>query len=439
MTQPTAAIAYLVNQYPKVSHSFIRREILALEQAGIPVLRFSIRSRAEELVDAADQQELAKTRFILQVGALGLLFGLLKVSLSRPIAFLQALRATVRLSRRSEQGLAKHFAYLAEACVLLGWLQQSQVRHLHVHFGTNSTTVALLCRMLGGPPYSFTVHGPEEFDKVKMIALPEKIDRAAFVVAISQFGKSQLYRWCPAAQWDKIHVVRCGVDEVFLGQPLTPIPDRPQLVCVGRLCEDKGQLLLVEAVRRLRDEGLPIQLILVGDGELRSEIEARIARDRLESQIQITGWASSTEVRSQITAARAFVLPSFAEGLPVVIMEALALGRPVISTTIAGIPELVTPDCGWLVPPSSIEALVDAMRSVLQQPIETLTALGQQGAKRVAAQHDAQIESRKLVDLFRQSLMPTALQPTTSLLSGLSIETNSSIFRNELDSGMKIE
>lgn len=413
-TPQTVKVAYLVNQYPKVSHSFIRREILALEQIGIPVLRFSVRSRAEELVDAGDRQELDKTRFILQVGALGLLLGLLRVSLTRPAAFLTTLWTTWRIGWRSEQGFIKHFAYLAEACVLLGWLQKAQVNHLHVHFGTNSTTVAMLCRMLGGPPYSFTVHGPEEFDKVKAIALPEKIERAAFVVAISQFGKSQLYRWCRAEQWDKIHVVRCGVDEVFLGQPPTPVPDRPQLVCVGRLCEDKGQLLLVEAVRRLRDEGVPVQLILVGDGELRPEIEALIQRDRLESHIQITGWASSTEVRSQIMAARAFVLPSFAEGLPVVIMEALALGRPVISTTIAGIPELVTPDCGWLVPPSSIEALVAALRNALTQPIDTLIAMGQIGAQRVNEQHNAQAESQKLAVLFHNAVTQTAASMATA-------------------------
>lgn len=402
----TPKVAYLVNQYPKVSHSFIRREILALEAEGIPILRFSVRSRAEELVDETDRQELTKTRFILQVGAIGLLLGLVQVFLSQPIRFLRTLAFTFQIGRRSEQGLLKHFVYLAEACVLLGWLTADQVDHLHVHFGTNSTTVALLCRWLGGPPYSFTVHGPEEFDKVKAIALPQKIEHAAFVVAISLYGRSQLYRWCPADQWSKIHVIRCGVDSQFLGQTLTPIPDQPRLVCVGRLCEDKGQLLLVEAVRILREEGLSLKLVLVGDGELRKAIEAKIQRYQLEEQIEITGWASSEAVRAQILAARALVLPSFAEGLPVVIMEALALGRPVISTAIAGIPELVQPSCGWLIPASSIEALVNAMREVLKQPVEILQEMGGIGALQVANQHHAITESRKLAMLFRNHLNP---------------------------------
>lgn len=419
----TLRIAYLVNQYPKVSHSFIRREILALEAEGIPVLRFSIRSRAEELVDEADRQELAKTRFILQVGAIGLLMGLIQVFLGHPIRFLRTLIFTIRIGSRSEQGLLKHFAYLAEACVLLRWLTAEQVSHLHVHFGTNSTTVALLCRCLGGPPYSFTVHGPEEFDKVKAIALPEKIQHAAFVVAISLYGRSQLYRWCPAEQWSKIHVVRCGVDSQFLGQTPTPIPDQPQFVCVGRLCEDKGQLLLVEAARILRDEGLSFKLVLVGDGELRSAIEAKIARYQLEQQVEITGWASSSEVRAQITAARVLVLPSFAEGLPVVIMEALALGRPVISTAIAGIPELVQPSCGWLVSASSIEALVDAMRTALKQPVEILQEMGSIGALRVSQQHHVITESRKLAMLFRNG---GCLEP-----SGIASEAGLSLFSAE--------
>lgn len=397
----THKVAYLVNQYPKVSHSFIRREILALEAQGLSVSRFSVRSLATELVDEADRQELQKTRFILGVGILGLLRSLIWVAITRPSRFLDALKLTVKVGWKSEQGIVLHCAYLAEACVLLGWLADIGVTHLHAHFGTNSTAVAMLCRALGGPPYSFTVHGPEEFDKVKAIALPEKIRHAQAVIAISDFGKSQLYRWCPVAEWPKIHVVHCGVDREFLDQPLTAIPETCQLVCVGRLCADKGQLLLVEAVKQLVAEGLEFKLVLVGDGELRKEIETLIARYNLQDSIQITGWASSTEVRKHILASRALVLPSFAEGLPVVLMEALALGRPVVSTYIAGIPELVQPGiCGWLVPSGSIEALVTTLRAVLQQPVQTLEQMGKVGAERVVQQHDVMVEARKLSNVL---------------------------------------
>lgn len=411
-----AKIAYLVNQYPKVSHSFIRREILALEASGIAVDRYSIRSCAAELVDPADKQELEKTRFVLGNGAVTLLGGLMRVAASRPARFLQALKLSWQIGRRSEQGFLYHLAYLAEACVLLGWFSESGVSHVHAHFGTNPTTVAMLCQVLGGPTYSFTVHGPEEFDKVAAIALPEKIQRAAFVVAISSFGKSQLYRWCSAQQWPKIQVVHCGVDQTFLTQTVTAIPDQPQLVCVGRLCEDKGQLLLVQAAKQLVAEGLKFKLVLVGDGPLRPALEAYIASAGLQDSVEITGWASSTEVRQQLLNSRAMVLPSFAEGLPVVIMEALALGRPVISTTIAGIPELVqTGVTGWLIPPGSIEELVIALRQALQTPITQLEQMGKAGADRVAQQHNVITEANKLMNLFRGYLSlhdaPNPVQP----------------------------
>lgn len=396
-------IAYLINQYPKVSHSFIRREIGGLEAIAIPVARFSIRTCAPELVDEADKQELEKTRAILGIGIAGLLFSLLKVAISKPSAFLKAFGLTIKVGWKSERGILRNLAYLAEACVLLHWVSDSDITHIHAHFGTNSTTVAMLCTVLGGPPYSFTVHGPEEFDKVQAIALSEKINRAAFVVAVSSFGKSQLCRWCDYEQWSKIHTIHCGVDDSFLNQPHVPVPNQPRFVCVGRLGEQKGHMLLLEAVRQLATEGLQFKLVLVGDGPLRENIEAEIARFDLQDYIEITGWASSTEVRQQILASRALVLPSFAEGLPVVIMEALALGRPVISTYVAGIPELVEPGiCGWLVPAGSLEPLTAAMKSALTSPVEKLETMGQVGAQSVASQHNALTEAKKLAALFQE-------------------------------------
>lgn len=398
-------IAYLVNQYPKVSHSFIRREIAGIEACGIQVARFSIRSCGSELVDEEDKRELEKTRFVLGIGKVGLLFALLRVAITRPIRFLSALWLMLQVGRKSERGVLRHLAYLAEACVLLGWFSELGIAHVHAHFGTNSTTVAMLCRALGGPPYSFTVHGPEEFDKAEAIALTEKIKRAAFVVAISSFGKSQLYRWCDHEQWSKIQVIHCGVDDMFLTQAPIPVPDQPRLVCVGRLCEQKGHLLLLEAAGQLVAEGLSFMLVLVGDGPLRTEIETMITRLGLQDHVEITGWASNSEVHEHILASRAMVLPSFAEGLPVVVMEALALSRPVISTYVAGIPELVEPEiCGWLVPPGSVEALTNAMRTALQLPVEKLEQMGRVGAFRVAQQHDAAIEASILAALFRSNI-----------------------------------
>jgi colanic acid/amylovoran biosynthesis glycosyltransferase len=395
-------IAYLVNQYPKVSHSFIRREILGLEACGIKVARFAIRCSESELVDKADKLELTKTRSVLAIGKLALLISLLRVFITKPICFLKALWLALKIGWGSDRGVLLHLAYLAEACVVLTWCLNDKISHIHSHFGTNSTTVAMLCHRLGGPPYSFTVHGPEEFDKAKGIALTEKIKRSAFVVAISSFGRSQLYRWCDLEDWSKIHVIHCGVDEIFFQENFISIPNEPQLVCVGRLSEQKGHLLLIEAAGKLSAEGWQFKLVLVGDGSLRSQIESRIVQLDLLNHIKITGWASNAEVKQEILSSRALVLPSFAEGLPVVIMEALALCRPVLSTYVAGIPELVEPGvCGWLIPPGSVEALTDAMRKILQLPVAELMQMGKTGVERVAQKHDAAIEAGKLAALFR--------------------------------------
>lgn len=398
-------IAYLVNQYPKVSHSFVRREILAVENCGLKVARFSIRSCESELVDEGDKREQEQTKIVLGVGILGLVSGLLLVALTRPIRFVEALRLMLKVGWHSDRGIVLHFAYFAEACVLLNWFSTEGIKHVHAHFGTNSTTVAMLCRVLGGPTYSFTVHGPEEFDKATILGFEEKIKRAAFVAAVSSFGKSQLYRWCDRAFWSKIHVIHCGVDAAFLDLPYVPVTSEPRLVCIGRLSEQKGHLLLIEAAGKLASLGLQFKLILVGDGPLRSDIEKAIDQYGLQNHLEITGWADSDRVQQQILAARAMVLPSFAEGLPVVIMEALALSRPVISTYVAGIPELVEPGvCGWLIPAGSVEALADAMQEALEAPVERLEQMGKAGALRVAKQHNVAVEAKNLVALFQGAI-----------------------------------
>lgn len=398
-------VAYLVNQYPKVSHSFIRREILAVEARGIQVLRFSIRSYKDELVDPSDIEELEKTRVVLAHGLPGLLPGLVGATAQHPATFLNGLRLAWTLGQTSERGILYHLVYLVEACVLLGWFEASKVAHVHVHFGTNAATVAMLCQALGGPPYSFTVHGPKEFDNVHAIALPEKIKWAKFVIAISSFSKSQLYRWTSFENWSKIHIIPCGVDKDFLVQELSLIPCEPQFTCIGQLSAQKGHLLLLEATRRLAAEGRLFKVNFVGDGELRPQLEQLIERYDLQSYVEITGWASSTEVKFHLLRSRVLVLPSFAEGLPVVIMKSLALGRPVISTYIAGIPELVESGVnGWLVTPGSVKSLVSAMRSALSCSTKDFNYLGRRGRKRVAQYHNANHEAKGLVKPFQSSI-----------------------------------
>jgi glycosyltransferase involved in cell wall biosynthesis len=311
--------------------------------------------------------------------------------------------------RRSDRTLFHHVAYLIEASQLAEWLAGERITHLHAHFGTNPAEVAMLAHALGGPPFSFTVHGPEEFDHPVALGLGEKGRRAAFVVAISSFGRSQLYRWLPQTHWARVQVVHCGLEPAFHQGVTSETGAGPRLVCVGRLCEQKGQLLLVEALQSVIARGQACELVLAGDGEMRAEIEALIERHRLQAHVRITGWIGSAQVRDEILAARALVLPSFAEGLPVVIMEAMALRRPVITTFVAGIPELVRDGSnGWLVPAGDVEALADAMVACLDAAPDALARMGAAAHERVLARHDVDREAAKLVALFAASATPAS-------------------------------
>jgi colanic acid/amylovoran biosynthesis glycosyltransferase len=399
-------IAYLVNQYPKTSHTFIRREIQALERAGLEVTRISLRGWDIELVDQDDILERKKTRYVLLAGFPKLLWTFLKTAFTRPLHFVQALSLAFRMGWRAERPLLFHMVYLVEACQIEYWLRIQNIQHLHAHFGTNSAEVAMLVHVLGGLPWSFTVHGPEEFDKPHFIGLPEKIRRSSFVVAISSFGRSQLFRLVEPTYWPKIHVVRCGLDKSFFEAASPELkPGISRFICVGRLCEQKGQLLLLQATARLKSSGAQFELVLAGDGEMREDVEEFISKEKLGSMVRITGWINGSQIRQEIMDATALVLPSFAEGLPVVIMEAMALRRPIISTYVAGIPELVRDEeHGWLVPAGDTDALVLTMQECIDCSNETLVKMGNAGRERVLIFHDADHEASKLTKHFRQAI-----------------------------------
>ena len=392
-------IAYFVNHYPKVSHSFIRREILALERQGIDVQRIALRGWNDPLPDEEDRLEQGRTRYVLQRGVWALLVPTFRVLLRSPARFFAAVRLAMKMARESARPLPYHLIYLAEACCIQRWVMASGAHRIHAHFGTNSAEVVMLARALGAPRFSFTIHGPDEFQSPW--GLEEKVHRSDFVATVSSFSRSQLYLRCRYTDWPKIKIIRCGLEAEFYDITPMPPPAAPRLVCVGRLCEAKGQLLLIEAASRLAAKGIAFELVLAGDGPIRGQLETLIETHGLGKQIRITGWISSNEVRNELLAARALVLPSFAEGLPVVIMEAMALRRPVLSTYIAGIPELVQAgQTGWLFPAGSVNELADAMEHCLNASVDELCRLGDAGHQRVLEKHSIDAEARKLVELF---------------------------------------
>jgi len=395
-------VAYLVNLYPKISHSFIRREIQALESQGVVVQRYAIRSTSEPLVDAADREELAKTEVLLDRGPLRLLWSLARVAIGHPIRFLQTLALAVRTGVGSDRGLVRHLFYVVEASALLGILQRDPVDHVHAHFGTNSAAAAMYCAALGGPGYSFTAHGTESFDAPHRVRLGEKAKRARFAVTVCEYGRRELIAASQGIDSSTVHVVRCGLDEAFLAAPARSGVAGTQLVLVGRLSPEKGHRVLLDAAALLQQLDLDFRIVLVGDGDLRSEIERQVATLGLVDRIHFAGWQDHAGVKEILSESRALVLASFGEGLPVVIMEAMAMGRPIVSTDVGGISELVVnSDTGWLAPPGDPERLAEAMRLALGSSDDELAAMGQRGRERVLRMHDANHEAAKLHELFK--------------------------------------
>ena len=389
-------IGYFTNQYPAGSHSFIRLEIRALERRGNSIQRYALRP-GMNIVDEADQAERAMTGYILRQSPFAFAAAAFGTAVRYPRGAMRALLRAAVLGWKSNAGLIRHLAYWGESLVLADWCRRDKVQHLHAHFGTNSAAVALLVHATIELPFSFTVHGPDEFDRPEALGIGEKVGSAAFVVAVSSFGRSQLMRWVGSEHWSKIKVVLCGLDETYVDDEEAESIPADQLVCIGRLSAQKGHLLLLEALRHLRDEGMTPNVVLIGDGPLRQQLEQRIARYDLSGQVKMMGWLPGADVKKEIRSSRALVLPSFAEGLPVVIMEAMALQRPAIATWIAGIPELVIPgETGWLAPAGDASALSECIRRALCLDDAALIEMGSRARSRVLMRHDIDKAAEKL-------------------------------------------
>jgi glycosyltransferase involved in cell wall biosynthesis len=323
------AIAYLTNVYARASDSFIRGEVAQLRDLGHTVHTFSIRKSPEsEVVSDEVRRERASTVYVVtRDNLLRLFVSAVREMLGSPARFAEALRLALLCSLPGIRGKVWALAYLVEACFLAREFRRLSVGHLHNHIGEGVGVVAMLAALLAGIRYSLTIHGPGEFDQAPFMALDEKVGRSAFVVTVSFFGRSQLMRWTRPGNWPKVKLVRCGVGPDFMKQPATPCPDEPHFVWVGRLAPEKGVVTLVQAVQAVAREH-PIRMAIVGDGPLRPLVEDTVRCSGLDGRVTIVGWADAPRVREEILKARAFVLPSYAENLPGVIMEAwLRAGR----------------------------------------------------------------------------------------------------------------
>lgn len=396
-------IAYLVSQYPAVNHTFILREIRALRSQGFEIDIVSIRppDRHPSALTGEERQELARTRAIKDISIPGALGAQVTEFLRRPAGYLGGLALALRMGRGGIPATFAHLLYFAEAVIAGRWMMAGGYRHFHTHF---SSTVALLIARIFPLTFSMTIHGPEEFNDVAGFHVAEKVEAARLVVAISSYARSQILRCCPPSQWGKVVTCRLGVDGSVFEPRAEPAGGAPEILCVGRLAPVKAQHVLIEALRLLRARGVNACLRLVGDGQDRPSLEAAARQMGLTEHVHFDGWRNQDEVRARYRQATLFAMASFAEGIPVVLMEAMAMEIPCVATRIMGIPELIEDGIsGLLTPPADAVPLADALERLLRDAA-LRARLGAEGRRRVLGHFDLTANCGSLGVLFRERL-----------------------------------
>jgi len=376
-SKPPQRIAYLLSRYPGISHTFFLKEVLGLRQRGLQIVVASINppDRPKEELPEIEAVEAGATYYVKSGGVVSLALDLLTTVAAHPAVALRGLRAALRLGGLDLAARAFALFYLAEALLVGRWMRRNLLSHLHVHFGGPVATVGMLTAQAWQIPWSLTLHGPDEFFDQEAFYLRRKIESAGFVVCISDFCRSQVLRIAPSLAAGRLEVVRLGVDCIALQPPnhQSPTGESPagpvRLVCTGRMVAAKGHRILLEALAPLIAEGADLTCSLIGDGPERRSLETLCQELGIAAQVRFLGAMSHQSTLAEVVAADVFVLASFAEGLPVALMEAMALGVPCVSTTIAAIPELISDRVnGLLVPPANSEALSSAIAQLVHDP-----------------------------------------------------------------------
>ena len=404
-------VAYLLSRYPAISHTFFLHEVLGLRARGIEIETASINppDRSLAALPPAEAAEAATTFYVKSGSRLAALGAVLGTATMHPVVLLRGLAAVAGLPRLTLARRLFWLLYLAEALLVGRWMRTRNLKHLHVHFGGAVASVGMLVAAAWRVPFSLTIHGPEELLNVDAYHLREKVTAAKFVFCISDFCRSQLCQLVRPALWGKFEVVRLGVDPVILtpssrtgsaGEESRPL----EIVCTGRLVPAKGQMVLLEALRLLRARGLVLKATLVGAGEELEALRDFSAQHGLEHQVVFAGGLSHPATLTHLRRADLFALASFAEGIPVALMEAMSLGLPCVSTTIAGIPELIRSGVdGLLVPPANAVALADALETLAADPRLRRT-LGAAARQRVIARYNLPLNQELLAQAFADRL-----------------------------------
>lgn len=403
-------MAYLVSRYPAVSHTFILREVLQLRRGGFDIEVASINppDSAEQDMGDEERNEAGRTYYVKRHGIFGAIAAHLH-GLRRPAAWLRGLRFALGLGGWNLRRKAYGLFYFTEALMLARWMDGHGMQHLHVHFASAAANVALVLKQFAPIGLSLTVHGPDEFYDAPGQWLSEKIAAADFIVCIGAYARSQLMHLSPASQWRKLEICPLGVDPESYIPARRPATVQPfTILCVGRLTPAKGQRILIEACRQLHESGRTLRLVLVGSGPDQEQLKAAAAAHGLESVVRCTGALNQAGVRAWYAEADAFALASFAEGIPVVLMEAMASGIPCVSTRITGIPELIRDgEDGLLVTPSDIDELAAALARLMDDaPLRHY--LGRSGRARVQQKYNLARNVERLGGVFAARLGASA-------------------------------
>lgn len=410
----TRSIAYLVSRYPTLSMIFVLREVVLLRALGFRIETASINppDRPPERLTPQESEEAKRTYCIKRHGISGALAAHLKTLVQNPAGYLRGLALVFSLGRLDLARLFLDFMYFSEALMVGQWMRRNRQSHLHVHLASQAASVGLFVCRIFRFGYSITVHGPDEFYDAKGLYLAHKIAAADFIVCISSYARSQLMYLSPYEHWNKFHVCRLGIDPHLFSPPERPAHLSStsdgvfEILCVGRLTPAKGQHLLIDALSRLVAQGRNVRLRLAGNGPDEPSLRAQTQRLNLTDRVIFEGAVNQDRIRSVYAQADLFCLPSFAEGLPVVLMEALSMRIPCVTTTITGNPELITNGIeGILVPPSDLDALVVALETLIEND-GLRSYMTQNGRKRVLDQFDLRTNVEKLAAIFAEHINP---------------------------------
>ncbi len=417
-----------MSHYPAISHTFFLHEVLGLRELGLEIETASINppDRATDALPAKEAAEAASTFVIKRTPPLRALLIAAATLFRYPRAFLRGLVFALGLQSPSPLQLLYGVFYFVEALVLAHWMRRRDLRHLHIHFSGAVATVGMVAAYAFRFPYSLTVHGPDDFFNERQFSLKDKIERAAFVICISHYCRSQLMRIASPTHWDTMSVVRLGIrPELFPQRPVARAGGPMRIVTVGRLVPAKGQLLLLRALLLLRSRGLIVHLQLVGDGPDRGHLEAFVRTHALGQQVTFAGARNHDQTLQLLSTADICVLASFAEGIPVALMEAMAMGIPCISTFTAGIPELLHhEEEGLLVPAGSVDDLAAAIETLAssEQLRRRFSVLGR---ARVLEDYNLAVNLQLLAGTFAARLSaPTASQPEMETEVGPALQEN---------------